>query len=59
MLTSEDEGSDEDLQVGWSESESESYSDNPVDRNKAAKSSTPGVQTETDMGRWRKGMEGK
>ena len=58
MVTSEDEGSDEDLQPRQSESESESYSDNPIDRNEAAKSSAPGVQTETDVGR-RQGMEGK
>ena len=31
----------------------------PVDRNEAAKSSTPGVQTETDVGHQRKGVEGK
>ena len=48
MLTSEDEGSDEDLQARQSESESESDSDNPVDGNEVANSSTPGVQTETD-----------
>ena len=48
VLTREDEGSDEDLQARQSESELESDWDNPVDRNKAAKSSTPGVQTKTD-----------
>ena len=48
MLTSKDEGSNEDLQARQSESESESDLDNPVDRNKVAKSSTPGVQTKTD-----------
>ena len=48
MLTSEDEGSDEDSQARQSESKLESDLDNPVDRNKAVKSSTPGVQTETD-----------
>ena len=48
VLTREDEGSDEDLQGRQSKSESESDWDNPVDRNKAAKSSTPGVETKTD-----------
>ena len=33
-----------------SESELESYSDNRFGKNMAEKSSTPGVQTETDMG---------
>ena len=48
MLTSKDEGSDEDLQARQPESKLESDSDNPVDRNEVAKSSTPGVQTKTD-----------
>ena len=51
MVASEDEGRNEDLQPRQSESESESCLDNPVDRNEAAKSSIPGVQTETDVGR--------
>ena len=55
VVTSKDEGGDEDLQPRQSESESESYSDNPVDRNKAAKSSTPGVQTRTEVGHQRNG----
>ena len=50
MLTSEDEGSNEDSQARQSESKLESDLDNPVDRNKAVKSSTPGVQTETKHG---------